>query len=85
MQYHLLLYVFLYRYSLLGVSSGWEKNLEENLAIDNNRKKKNEKEKKSKLSLQPNTIDFNLSFVPSTAVLLLNKHRQNSLFLYMVR
>ena len=84
MQFCLLLYVFLYRYPLLGVSSGWEKNLEENLAIDNNRKK-NEKEKNPKLSLQPNTIDFNLSFVPSTAILLLNKHRQNSLFLYIGR
>ena len=76
--------MFLYWYSLLSVSSGWEKNPEENLAIGNNRKKK-EKEKKPKLSLQPNTIDFNLSFVPSTAVLLLNKHRQNSLFLHIVR
>ena len=84
MQYRLLLYVFLYQYSLLGVSSGWEKSPEENLAIDNNRKK-NENEKKPKLSLQPNTIDFNLSFVPSTAILLLNKHRQNSLFLYIGR
>ena len=84
MQYHLLLYVFLYQYSLLGVSSGWEKNPEENLATDNNRKK-NEKDKEPKLSLLPNTIDFNLSFVPSTAVLLHNKQRQNSLFLYIVR